>query len=139
MGSLLSELGKKPAERRLTLLVLPGALYLAVAVTAHTLGHAHALDIGRLIDTITGWAGTRPATTVGGQVVLLAAVRAGAAAVGLAAQAPGSLAEHLVLAAGWRTWPRPLSERVARRGDARAAQWADHHTTYPRLRAAAAA
>ncbi|WP_351233330.1 hypothetical protein [Streptomyces sp. NPDC002133] len=138
MGGLLSELGKKLAERWLTLLVLPGVLYLAVAVAAHTLGQAHALDVGRLTDHITAWAGAPAAKTIGGQVVLLAAVLAGAAAVGLAAQAIGSLTEQIVLAANWRTWPRPVRTLTARRVDRRATRWADAHAAYHHHRESAA-
>ncbi|WP_326770755.1 hypothetical protein OG978_44460 (plasmid) [Streptomyces sp. NBC_01591] len=48
MGGLLSELGKKLAERWFSLLVLPGALYLAVLAVAQTLGHTHPFDALRL-------------------------------------------------------------------------------------------
>ena len=54
--------------------------------------------------------------------MLLAAVLAGAAGVGVAAQALGSLVERLVLAAGWRAWPwplRPLAARQAEHGASR--------------------
>lgn len=105
MGSLLSELGKKVAERWLSLLVLPGALYLAVVVAARTLGHGDPFDVVHLTGRVTAWAGAPAAGTVGGQVVLLAAVLAGAAAVGVAAQAIGSLAERLHLAPDWPAWP----------------------------------
>ena len=88
MGGLLNELGKKLAERWLSLLVLPGVLYLATAATAHTLGHTHALDAHRLTRQITAWATAPAAKTAGGQVVLLAAVLTGAATAGLAAQGP---------------------------------------------------
>ncbi|MGW4905026.1 hypothetical protein [Streptomyces sp. NPDC004270] len=54
-----------------------------------------------------------------GQIVLLAAILAGAAATGLAAQCLGSLIERGSLAAGWAAWPWPFGElaenRVARR------------------------
>ncbi|MFF3453111.1 hypothetical protein ACFYXH_02055 [Streptomyces sp. NPDC002730] len=118
MGGLLGELGKKLAERWLSLLVLPGALYLAVVAAARTLGHTHPFDMSRLTGRITAWANAPAAATVGGQVVLLAAVLAGAAAIGLVAQALGSLAERLHLAADWRTWPtwgRRLSNRITTR------------------------
>ncbi|MFF1651616.1 hypothetical protein [Streptomyces sp. NPDC058240] len=104
MGVLLSQLGTKLAERWLSLLVLPGALYLAVAATGHTLGHLHPFDLARLTHQITAWARHPAASTVGGQVVLLAAILAGAAAAGLVAQALGLLTERLCLAADWSTW-----------------------------------
>ncbi|WP_392675829.1 hypothetical protein [Streptomyces sp. LN785] len=123
MGGLLSELGKKLAERWLSLLVLPGALYLAIAAAAHALGHANPLDVSRLTDQVTAWA-TAPATrTLGGQVVLLLAMLAGSATVGLAAQALGTLAERLCLAADWTTWPSLLRSRIGRRVTARQGRW----------------
>ncbi|MGW1892226.1 hypothetical protein ACWCP6_18490 [Streptomyces sp. NPDC002004] len=112
MGDLLGELGKKLAERWLSLLVLPGALYLAVATAAFTLGQSDALDARALADRIGDWAKAPAASTVGGQVVLLAAVLAGAAMVGIVAQALGSLVERIALAAGWRDWPAPF-RRIA--------------------------
>ncbi|MEY2247462.1 hypothetical protein AB8A21_31735 [Streptomyces sp. BF23-18] len=105
MSGVLVELGKKLAEKWLTLLVLPGALYLAVGVTANLLGHTHPFDVVRLSDQVTEWAKAPAAGTFGGQVVVLAAVGAGAAGVGVIAQALGSLIERLYLAADWRSWP----------------------------------
>ncbi|MFF0490937.1 hypothetical protein ACFYTQ_18110 [Nocardia sp. NPDC004068] len=119
MGGLWSELAKKLAEKWLTMLVLPGAFYLAVAAAALTLGHAHALDVGLLVRRITAYAKDPAVGTTGGQVALLAGILAGAAAVGLCAQAVGTLVEHLALAADWTTWPRlayrPVRWAVARR------------------------
>ena len=123
MGGLLSELGKKLAERWLSLLVLPGALYLAIAAVAHVLGHAHPFDLPRLTGQVTAWADAPAARTLGGQVVLLAAVLAASAAVGLAAQALGSLAERLYLAADWHTWPSLFRRRVDKRVTGRQARW----------------
>lgn len=108
MGGLLGELGKKLADRWLTLLVLPGALFLAAVAAAHVLGHSHALDAGVLTAQVTAWASTPAVASAGGQVVLLVGVLAGAAGAGLAAQGCGSLVERLVFAEGWRAWPSPL-------------------------------
>lgn len=119
MTGFLNALGQNLAERWLSLLVLPGALFLMAATTAHALGHAHALDRYRLADRLTHWAQTSAVTTLGGQVVLLAVVLAAAAAAGLAAQGLGTLVQRITLAADWHTWPRPLRQwsqaRVARR------------------------
>ncbi|WP_051832502.1 hypothetical protein [Streptomyces katrae] len=115
MGTLLGELGKKLAERWLSLLVLPGALYLAVALVARTLGQVHPFAVDRLTGQISAWAGAPVARTAGGQVVVLAAVLGGAAAVGVLAQALGSAAERLHLATDWYTWPAParaLAHRI---------------------------
>ncbi|MFI8192091.1 hypothetical protein ACIF8T_25460 [Streptomyces sp. NPDC085946] len=127
MGGLLTELGKKIAERWLSLLVLPGALYLAVVATACALGHTHPFDLSRLTGRVTAWATLPAVGTVGGGAVLLAAVLAGAAAAGIAAQALGSAVERLCLAVDWFAWPRPFR------------LWAAWHTGRRRRRWAAAA
>ena len=121
MGGFLDELGKKLADRWLQLLVLPGAFYLAMAIAARTLGQSRPFDLHRLITQVITWAKTPAASTVGGQVVLLGAALAGSAAVGLAAQALGSLAERLTLAAGWSTWKPPLRQLAQSRVHSRRA------------------
>ncbi|MFF3215831.1 hypothetical protein ACFYYB_35090 [Streptomyces sp. NPDC002886] len=123
MGAFLGALGQKLAERWLTLLVLPGALFLATAVVARTLGQTHALDIPRLTGRITHWAQTPAATSLGGQVVLLGALLAAAAVAGLAAQGLGTLVQRVVLAADWRTWPRPLRQGTRTLVARRHARW----------------
>jgi hypothetical protein len=138
VGGLLTELGKKLAERWLSLLVLPGALYLAVAATAPILGQTNPFDIFRLTGQITAWAGTPAAHTVGGQVVLLAGVLAASAAVGLVAQALGSLIERLCLAADWIAWPAPLSRLIRSRVTARRDRWDRAARTWHQHREAAA-
>jgi hypothetical protein len=138
MGALLSELGKKLAERWLTLLVLPGALYLAVCVAGRVLGHAHPLDIPRLTNQITTWAGQPAVRTIGGQAVLLAAILAGSAAAGLLAQALGSLTERLCLAADWNAWPAPLRSLARKRVENRKERWNTAATTYQQHRESAA-
>ncbi|MGQ4335286.1 hypothetical protein [Streptomyces hayashii] len=139
MGDMLAELGKKLAERWLSLLVLPGALYLAVSAAAVALGHDRPFDLPRLTSRITSWADSPAVGNAGGRVVLSAAVLAGAAAVGLAAQALGSLTEQLHLAADWPAWPpglRHLAHRVTGR---RRARWEDAARTWHRHRDEAAA
>ena len=133
MGSFLDELGKKLADRWLQLLVLPGALYLAVAIAARTFGQSRPFDSHRLTTQVIAWAKSPAATTAGGQVVLLAAALAGATAVGLTAQALGSLIERLTLAASWRTWIPPLRQLAAKRVDDRQRRWDTQHATYSRL------
>lgn len=134
MGGLLSELSKKLAERWLTLLVLPGALYLAVAAAGHTLGQSAALDMGRLTHAISDAARAPGVTTVGGQVVLLAAVLAGAAAAGLAAQSLGSVVERVVLAANWGAWPWLFGELAERHVARRRRRWDAARAEYEALR-----
>ncbi|MER6162404.1 hypothetical protein ABT147_44115 [Streptomyces sp. NPDC001868] len=138
MGAMLAELGKKLAERWMSLLVLPGVLYLAVSAAARALGHAHPFDLDRLTEQISEWAGAPAVRTVGGQVVLLAAVLVASAVVGLIATALGSLAEQLHLATNWYTWPpgiRHLARRVTR---SRVDRWKAAAETWHRLRDEAA-
>jgi hypothetical protein len=123
VGGLLSELGGKLAERWLTLLVLPGALYLCVAAAARAIGHSAALDVGRLANSISYAAQAPQVTTVGGQAVLLAGFLAGAAAVGLVAQSLGSAVERVFLAAGWGAWPWPFAELTERSVACRQRRW----------------
>ncbi|MFE5158152.1 hypothetical protein ACFRNT_06370 [Streptomyces sp. NPDC056697] len=134
MGGLLNELGKKLAERWLTLLVLPGALYLAVAAAGHTLGQSAALDVGRLTHTISDAARAPQVSTVGGQVVLLAALLAGAAAVGLAAQSLGSVVERVALAGGWGAWLWLFGEQAERHVARRQRRWDAARAEYEALR-----
>ncbi|MGW1761541.1 hypothetical protein [Streptomyces mirabilis] len=123
MGGFLSALGQKLAERWLTLLVLPGTLFLATATVAHIVGHAHALEYHRLTERITHWAQAPATSNVGGQVVLLGAVLAAAAAAGLAAQGLGTLVQLTVLAANWQTWPGPLRRCALALVTRRRARW----------------
>lgn len=128
MTGFLSELGKHLAERWLTLLVLPGALWVGVAVGAGALGYDHPFDIGLLVARVTGWTET---TT--GQVTLVAGLLAVAAGVGLAAEAVGSAVERVVLAANWRTWWQPcrgMAGSVVRRREKR---WVEAHREYHQL------
>lgn len=132
MNGFLGALGQKLAERWLTLLVLPGALLLATATVAASLGHAHALDHQRLVDRIGRWAQSPVASGAGGQVVLLGAVLAAAGAAGLAAQGLGSVLRRAVLAAGWRAWPRPFRRWAYGRVVRRRARWGDAALRYRR-------
>ncbi|MFF1872810.1 hypothetical protein [Kitasatospora herbaricolor] len=138
MGDFLSGLGEKLAERWLTLLVLPGALYIAAVVAAPTLGHAHALDASRLTHQIAVWAKSPTVTTVSGQIILLAAILASAAAAGLAAQALGRIIEILILAADWRAWPGWVRDFVGWRVDKRRDRWDSAYAAYEAARTAAA-
>ncbi|MEU1535878.1 hypothetical protein [Streptomyces fagopyri] len=134
MGGLLSEVSKKLADRWLTLLVLPGALYLAVVAAGLTLGQSAALDVGRLTRAISEAAQAPQVTTVGGQIVLLAAILAGAAAAGLAAQSLGSVVERVALAASWHAWPWPFGELAERHVARRQRRWNAARAEYEALR-----
>ncbi|MFB7253716.1 hypothetical protein [Streptomyces nojiriensis] len=134
MTGFLTALGQKLAERWLTLLVLPGALFLCTAAVARTLGQAHALDHRRLVGRITDWAQAPAVSGVGGQVVLLAAVLALAAATGLAAQWLGTVVLRTVLAADWRTWPSPLRQWAQAAVTRRHTRWSAAATAYRQQR-----
>ncbi len=114
MNAFLAELGKRFAERWMALLVLPGALYAALVVTAPRLGQRHALDVRRLVDAVGGWANGydhRPVPAV----LLAAALLLAAVAVGLLARAAGALVEAVWLAAGPAWLVGPLVRRRAAR------------------------
>ncbi|MEU0626035.1 hypothetical protein [Streptomyces sp. NPDC005989] len=138
MGALWSELGKKIAERWLSLLVLPGALYLAVVAAGTSLGHGHALDAARLIRRVDDYAQSPAVGTLGGQVILLVSVLAASAAVGLGAQGMGSLVERVVLAADWQTWVPPGRAAAAWLVSVRRDRWTRAARVYLDLRVAAA-
>lgn len=134
MGGFLSTLGQKLAERWFTLLVLPGAFYVAVVVTGVTLGQGHALNVNFLTAQIGTWVKTPAADTTGGQVTLLGVLLAGAAAAGLAAHALGRVTEQLVLAANWRSWPYPLRRLAERNVDKRRNRWKSADERYQAAR-----
>jgi hypothetical protein len=140
MGGLLDELGRKLADRWLTLLVLPGALFLGAVITAATLGHAHAFTVHRLIDRLDQWTATAHAKSATGlTIVLLAAFLLSAAACGLAAQALGALVGRLWLAADWASWPPPLRQAAAALTRRRHASWTQAVTAYQQAKEEAGA
>ncbi|MGI5484409.1 hypothetical protein [Streptomyces lavendofoliae] len=115
-SAFLSALGGRIAERWLTLLALPGLLFLAALTTAGVLGHEHWSDLGRLRAWLDALASS-PASRSTGTVVLVAlGVLAGAAVTGAAAQSLGAGVELL-----WCAEPRgPLLRRLA---DRRLRRW----------------
>ncbi|MEV6393538.1 hypothetical protein AB0M39_01945 [Streptomyces sp. NPDC051907] len=139
MGGLLAELGKRIAERWLTLLVLPGALYLAALATAQTLGHAHPVDLTRLSRRLDQWAAAAQPHSSSRIALVLLGLLLAAAAAGLAAQALGSLAERLALAADWEQWPKRARRLARRRVARRREQWLAASERYAREREEAAA
>ena len=134
MNGFLAELGKKLAERWVTLLVLPGLLFTAVATAAVTLRHRHWADLGAL-GRLTGrlvTLGTGAPDGLTRTVLLLVALLLAAYASGLLARA---LATPVELAFAGR-WP-PIAHRlntacVRRRHNA----WAELNQKCERARAA---
>ncbi|MGW3247396.1 hypothetical protein [Streptomyces sp. NPDC001070] len=130
LGGFGTELSKNLADKWVSLLALPGALYLAVFVAGRALGQFHALDVSLLVRRITSWADDPAATTAGGQIVLLAAVLAASVATGLAARFLGAAIERVALAADWRSWPRPARDLARRRTQKRRNRWDEAHREY---------
>jgi hypothetical protein len=96
VNTFLTELSKKLAERWLSLLVLPGLLFLATGWVARTLGFTHALDHRMALAAAQKQTQmfTGQPVTVGALVI---AVLLGAAAVGLLANALSKPVEQLWL------------------------------------------
>ncbi|MEU0662268.1 hypothetical protein [Streptomyces lavendulocolor] len=110
MNAFLAELGKKLAERWVSLLVVPGALFVALAAAGSALGHRHALDrrlLGRAVEELATHYDRRPVSAV----LLFVAVLAAAAVAGLLARALGTVVERAWLISG----PAWLTGRLVRR------------------------
>ena len=123
MSDLWSELGKQLADRWLSMLVLPGVLYLAVAAAAHALGHQHPFDVELVVRTVTAEARKPAVTSASGQILVLLAIAVAAAAAGVVAQGAGVLIERVVLASGWTQWPAPAASVVRRWVSLRRRRW----------------
>ena len=116
MGRFFEELAKKLAERWLALLVLPGALFLVVAVVGGWQGHRAALDWSRFLQGTDNVSTTLSRLPVGMQVMLLVIIPFGAAGVGLVVQASAGVTRLVWLG----RWPEPLLRRQVR---ARRRRW----------------
>ena len=118
MNDFFQELGKQLAARWLSLLAVPGALYVAACLIAAQLGQAHALQVHRLIDalnTLGTHESHRPAMT---QALTLIAFLLAASAIGLVVQALSGPVRALCLG----QWPRGagfLADRLAERRNRR--------------------
>jgi hypothetical protein len=132
VGGFLAEFGKKLAERWLSLLVLPGLLYLGALVTASTLGHRHPFDVDRITNRLNARTTSPDTTSPSGLVLILLATLLAAAGAALAAQALGSLTERVWLADRWQSWPPPLRRLAESRTSSRAQRWASATETYQR-------
>lgn len=134
MGGLLAALGKKLTEQWLTLLALPGALYVAAAVGARTLGRDHTWDLDHLVDQITAWAEDPRIDTVAGQLVVFVAVVAASALIGLATQGASAVVERVWFAADWASWPWFWPRLVGPVVEWRQKRWAKRHTAVEQAR-----
>ena len=91
MTGFLGEIGKKLADRWAALLAVPGLLYLAAVTAAAVLGQAHALSYPDLSRKIAAWAASPALKSVGGTVLIVAAILAGSVIGG-----PGSCGRRQV-------------------------------------------
>ncbi len=130
MGGFLAELGKKLAERWLSLLVIPGLLYVGALAGAQLLGQLHPFDIGRITRRPDAWTTSPGVGGTSGLVLFLIITLLAAAAAGLAAQALGSLTERVWLADRWQSWPPPLRRLAESRTKSRKQRWRTATTTY---------
>lgn len=100
MTGFLTQIGKNLADRWLSLLVLPGLLWIAAGIAAYHLGQAHPLDPGPLrswLDRLS----TAPTAHSNAAIVLAAtAILAGSASAGLLAGGLGTLLQYLWGASG---------------------------------------
>ncbi|GFH38496.1 MULTISPECIES: hypothetical protein [Streptomyces] len=110
MNTFLSELGKKLAERWVSVLALPGALFTALVTAGSVLGHRDALDwrrLARAAEDFIAHFDLRPV-----QAVLLSVVILGVGAgIGLLARGLGGVVERVWLLSG----PVWLTGRLIRR------------------------
>ncbi|MFG2874669.1 hypothetical protein ACGFYU_06615 [Streptomyces sp. NPDC048337] len=134
MEGLLGAFGGKLAERWLSLLLLPGILFVGVVLAANTLGYDHALDVRHLVERVHDWPapGVRP--RAGSLALLLGALLLAAAAGGLAARAVGAGLTRLVLAADWREWLPPARHIAAALTERRRRRWNAEDAEYLRER-----
>ncbi|QIS22169.1 hypothetical protein [Nocardia terpenica] len=121
MSVFFQELAKKLAERWVTLLLIPGALFVTAASIGVRLGQRHALDYSRLRAAVSDIATTIARQSAGSQVVVLVAVLLAAVGAGLAVQAMAGVTRAVWLG----LWPWPLAWLRRRRVTSRRDRWND--------------
>ncbi|UJW34261.1 hypothetical protein L3Q67_11120 [Saccharothrix sp. AJ9571] len=107
--TLVTEFGKKAAERWLALLAVPGLVFTGFAVVAALLGHARWAEFGTIGARLSGWSDGTTRTLL---VAIL--VVAAAAAAGYLAQALGGGVENL-LTGQWSRLGRSLATSLTAR------------------------
>ncbi|MEU4066326.1 hypothetical protein AB0F25_28690 [Streptomyces wedmorensis] len=141
MSAFLTTLGGKLADTWLSLLVLPGLLYLAVATAGSVLGHRNATDHALLVERVDRLAAGPTAHSPGSVVLIAVLVLVSSAGVSRLAAALGGGVERLWLG-DWPAPLRPADRALTRR---RARRWTTADARYRRaltaraLRVAAAA
>ncbi|MFE2014493.1 hypothetical protein [Streptomyces sp. NPDC059491] len=104
MTAFLTTLGGKLADTWLSLLVLPGLLYLAVLSAGSVLGHGHATDHARIAERVDRLAAGPTADSPGSVLLIASLVLVASAGVSRLAAALGTGIERLWLG----DWPGPL-------------------------------
>jgi len=103
-------LASQLAQKWASLLLLPGALFIATAWIAANLGHAHALDAGRLDTAMSAKFRSLSNGSTGAQIVTVIAFLLLATGVGLAVQAMAGPTRALWLG----RWPGWAARRLVR-------------------------
>ncbi|MGW8366361.1 hypothetical protein ACWGK1_38185 [Streptomyces wedmorensis] len=128
MSAFLTTLGGKLADTWLSLLVLPGLLYLAVATAGSVLGHRNATDHALLVERIDRLAAGPTAHSPGSVVLIAVLVLVSSAGVSRLAAALGGGVERLWLG-DWPAPLRPADRALTRR---RARRWTTADARYRR-------
>ncbi|WP_406130908.1 hypothetical protein [Streptomyces sp. NBC_00989] len=119
MGGFFQQLAKTLADRWLSLLVLPGAFFLAAVWLSVTLGHADAWNVALSTRRVEHTADTVRDLPSGAQALLVVAVLAAASGVGFVVQALAGVTRRVWLG----QWPRPFAAVAAARTARRRARW----------------
>ncbi|KOG36689.1 MULTISPECIES: hypothetical protein [Streptomyces] len=128
MSAFLTTLGGRLADAWLSLLVLPGLLYLAVATAGSVLGHRNATDHALLVERIDRFAAGPTAHSPGSVVLIAVLVLVSSAGVSRLAAALGGGVERLWLG-DWPAPLRPADRALTRR---RARRWTTADARYRR-------
>ncbi|WP_199487832.1 hypothetical protein [Actinomadura spongiicola] len=122
MNAFFAELAKKPAERWVGLLAVPGLLFVVVAWAGVRLGWAHALDLAELGTEVTDLGKAHGKLTAPAQVLAAVALLLASCGVGLVVQALTAPVRAVWLG----LWPRGLHRLRDRLTAARADRWNAH-------------
>jgi hypothetical protein len=124
MDSFLVGLGRKLAEKWVTLLVLPGALFVSVTAVAIILGQGGWADIDRLVRTgnqlVAGLAPGEAPTRV---ILILIGILLASVAIGMVSRAGGRVIEYVWLA----SWSGTIATAII---SYRRRAWNDAHEKF---------
>lgn len=122
VGTFLGELAKQLADRWLTLLLIPGAVFAAAVEIGVRLGQGHALDYSQLTAAVSGIGAMVARQSASTQAVLVAVVLLATTGAGLAVQALAGFTRLLWLG----PWPRILASAQRWRVASRRRRWHQH-------------